>query len=193
MQGLTLVELLVAIAILAILLAFSVPTFQTIVLNAQIRTASESMLAGLNLARTEALRRNTRVSLWIVNNTTASCSRTNTGNSWVVSVNNPAGACNAAASETSSPRLVQARAGTEGSANVNVTASAGAAASSCITFNGLGSVEATCTGGGSPITRIRFDSANADVPARSLEIRVTGSAVRLCDPAPAANGGTSQC
>jgi len=180
--GFTLIELMIAIVIVAVLLAIAMPSFRTFLLNAQIRSASESMHAGLNLARTESLKRNARVSMWLVNGISAACARTATGTSWVVSVDNPASACNAISSFTASPRLVQSRAGSDGSGSVSVTAvNAGGTAASCITFNGFGGVEPTCTGGDAPIASIRF--ASSDASTRTLQVSIVGGSVRTCNPA----------
>lgn len=192
-RGFTLVEMMVAVAIVAILLAVAVPGFQGWIRNAEIRTAAESLQAGLNLARTEALRRNARVSLWLVDNLGATCVRSASGKSWVVSMDNPASACAAASSETVAPRLIQSRAGNDGSPNVNVAAlNAAGAAASCITFNGFGLVEAACTGGGAPLARVSLTSAAGGASARMLDVRITsGGAIRQCDPNAAAGKPTS--
>lgn len=193
--GFTLVEMMVAILILAILMALAVPSFQTFIQNAQIRTAAESMQAGMHLARTEALRRNTRVTLWLVNGLTGACARSNVGVSWVISLDDPAGACNAGASESAAPRLIQSRSGNDGSASVNVSAlsAAPAAASSCITFNGFGRVEPACTGGGAPIASVGFVSATAPATTRPLALRaVAGGAIRTCEPL-ASTGSAVAC
>jgi type IV fimbrial biogenesis protein FimT len=189
-RGFTLVEMMVAVAIVAILMAVAVPNFQAFIRNTAIRSAAESMQAGLNLARSEALRRNARVTLWVVDSLAATCARSSSGNSWVVSFDNPAGACNAASSQTTAPRLIQSRAGSDGSTGVSVSAlTAGATAASCITFNGFGGVESTCTGGGAPIGSIQFTSTGG----RRLDIRVTsGGAIRQCDPSADASS-TARC
>lgn len=194
-SGFTLVEMMIAVAIMAILLAVGMPAFQTFIQNIQIRTAAESMQSGLNLARTEALRRNARVSLWIVNGVTASCARSSSGTSWVVSFDNPAGLCNVASSETVAPRIIQSRAGSDGSSTVNVSAvDANGAGTSCITFNGLGSIESTCAGGGPPIDTITFRSATSPTTTRGLNVQVTrGGAVRMCDPAVSAENDSANC
>jgi len=61
--GFTLVELMVTLAIAAILLAVGMPSFSGIIKNQEIQTAARDFLAALNLARSEAIRRNMRVDL----------------------------------------------------------------------------------------------------------------------------------
>ncbi len=58
-QGVTLIELMVGIAILAGLLAMGIPAFTSWIQDTQNRTAAESILNGLQTARAEAVRRNT--------------------------------------------------------------------------------------------------------------------------------------
>lgn len=60
-QGVTLIEILVGITILAMLLAMGVPAFGGWIRDTQNRTAAESILNGLQTARAEAVRRNTVV------------------------------------------------------------------------------------------------------------------------------------
>jgi len=57
-SGVTLIELLVAISIVATLMFLALPNMATWLNNSQIRTTAETLLAGINVARTEALRRN---------------------------------------------------------------------------------------------------------------------------------------
>lgn len=181
--GFTLTEMMIAVAILAILLAVGTPSFQVFIENSKIRSTAESLQTGLHLARTEAMRRNARVTLWLVNGLSAACVRSNTGTSWVVSQDNPAGSCNVASSETASPRLIQSYAGSDSSANLNVTATDSTdTATNCITFNGFGRAELSCTGGGNPISRISISSASLP-NTRRLDIRIpAGGGARMCDP-----------
>jgi type IV fimbrial biogenesis protein FimT len=177
-RGFTLVEMMVAISIIVILLGIAIPNFRTFVLNAQIRSTAEGLLAGLNLARTEAIRRNTHVTFWMVDGITSTCDQVNTGTSWVVSVNDPEDSCHSAASTTSSPRIVQARAATEVGGNITVTATGG----TCLTFNGFGGTEAKCTGGTARLTQIAI-APPTGTTARALRIALSGAgSVRLCDP-----------
>lgn len=194
-SGFTLVEMMISVAILAILLGVAVPGFQSFIQNTKIRTTADNMQAGLNLARAEALRRNARMSFWLVSDVSASCARSASGTSWVVSFDNPAGTCNSASSDTSVPRIVQTRSGSDGGTGISITATDGNnTASSCITFNGFGTVEAACTGGGAPIARLAITSTNSASTTRTLQVRVTsGGAVRMCDPSVISDTDPSYC
>ncbi|WP_153109058.1 GspH/FimT family pseudopilin [Propionivibrio limicola] len=69
-RGFTLIEMLVTIAVLAIVLAIAAPSFSTIVKNSRLATETNDLMSDLALARTEAARRGRRVSLCISNNGT---------------------------------------------------------------------------------------------------------------------------
>lgn len=62
-SGFTLVELLVALAVLAITLAIAVPGYQSIVASSRLSAYSGDLLASLQLARSEAIKRNSRVTV----------------------------------------------------------------------------------------------------------------------------------
>ena len=191
-RGFTLIEVMVVIAIIGILLAIGFPSFMTWLRNVQIRNAAESFQNGLQLARTEALRRNERVSFWLVSLTNPkimdnSCARSNVGLSWVVSRDDPSGLCATDESDATAPRIVAKKTGADGSAKVTVEAlSSGGAAASCVTFNGFGRPEATCSDGAASnlITQFSFASSESDANTRNLQVRVApGGVVRMCDPA----------
>lgn len=61
--GFTLVELLVTLAVAAILLTVGVPSFRTFVQNAQLRSATDGFLAAIQRARSEAITRGDAVIL----------------------------------------------------------------------------------------------------------------------------------
>lgn len=57
-HGFTLVEALVAVGVLAILASLAAPSFESTFVRFRIRVAAEGLSSGLQLARSEALRRN---------------------------------------------------------------------------------------------------------------------------------------
>ena len=62
-QGFTLIELIVTLSIAAILLSVAVPSYQATVVNNRLATDANRLLADLALARSEAVKRGTRVTL----------------------------------------------------------------------------------------------------------------------------------
>lgn len=61
--GFTLVELMITIAVLAVVMAIAVPSFQAVINRNRLVSASNEVVAALQLARMEAIRRNSRVEL----------------------------------------------------------------------------------------------------------------------------------
>lgn len=163
-RAFTLVEMLITIAILAILLALAAPSFSVLLANAQIRTASQALFDGLQLARVEAIRRNARV-IFTLSGQSA----------WTVTVE-------------SDGSTVQSRPAGEGSASVTVAVTPAGATKA--TFDGLGRLQPN-TDATASITQL--DADTSIIPAgRSHPLRVTlsgGGAVRLCDPAAAPGVG----
>lgn len=59
-QGVTLIELMVTVAVLAIVLGIGVPSFRGLILQQRISSSANEVLVGLASTRSEAIRRNTR-------------------------------------------------------------------------------------------------------------------------------------
>lgn len=59
-KGFTLIELVVTIAIAAIVLTIGVPSFQSVILNNRLITQTNDLVASLNLARSEAVKNGVR-------------------------------------------------------------------------------------------------------------------------------------
>lgn len=57
-RGFTLIEIMVAVTIMGLLMAIAAPSYRNWVLNSEIHSVAESMQAGLQKAKTEAIRRN---------------------------------------------------------------------------------------------------------------------------------------
>ncbi len=62
-RGFTLVELLVVMAISAILIAAAVPSFQSLIASSRASSASGTLVSSLEFARSEAIRRNQNVTV----------------------------------------------------------------------------------------------------------------------------------
>ena len=60
-SGMTLLELLIGLGIVAILAAIAAPSFQSFSSNQQVRSANETLLSALSLARSQAVTRNSPV------------------------------------------------------------------------------------------------------------------------------------
>lgn len=180
-RGFTLIELLITIAVLGLVLMIGLPNLATWMANAQIRTAAETMQAGLQLARAEALRRNATVRFQLVDSLAAGCALSANGTNWVVSVADPTGDCGAAESDTAAPQIIQKRSGNEGSPNAQI----GSGGASTVVFNGLGRVI-----NAGAITQLDISNPlsgacqSAAGPLRCLRLNVaSGGQVRMCDPA----------
>lgn len=60
-SGFTLIELLVTVAVAAVLLAIAAPSFQTLMASSRLTTKTNELVTSLTLARSEAIRKGTRV------------------------------------------------------------------------------------------------------------------------------------
>ncbi|MDH5210813.1 MAG: GspH/FimT family pseudopilin [Betaproteobacteria bacterium] len=188
-RGFTLIELLITVAVLGIVLMLGLPNLSAWVQNTQIRNSAEAMVAGLQLARAEALRRNRPVRFNLVDTLDASCNVAANGRNWVVSMADPTSLCHEEASETVDPFILQKRSGEEGSQNAVVTA-----ATAGVTFNGLGSalgamqINISNPSGGACRTPAGSE------PMRCLQVVVSASgSVRMCDPAVTEDGDPRKC
>jgi type IV fimbrial biogenesis protein FimT len=63
MRGLTLMELMVTVAIMAILLVLAVPSFNSFLARGRLSGAAEGLAQDLQLAKSEALRRNASITI----------------------------------------------------------------------------------------------------------------------------------
>lgn len=158
--GFTLIELMVVLAILAALLTLGGPSYMGWVQNARIRGVAESLQNGLQIARAEAVRRNTNVEFLLQGISGA----------WTVQLQQGA-------------TFVQGSAA-EGGANVTVTSAP--AGATMLTYDGMGRVMTSNTDGSLPINAMAVDMPPEIVPpAKTRDLQVTvgsGGEVRMCDP-----------
>ncbi len=184
-RGVTLIETMVSLVIFAGLLGMAAPAFSVWLQNGQIRTAAEAILNGLQLARASAVQRNSLVSFQLTSTLTSDCAVSTSGPDWVVSVDDPTGACNTPASETAAPRIISSRPGSEGSRNAVI-----AADESRITFNGLGRRVNAVSSADTNINISNPSGGNCVADGgemRCLRVIVSASGqVKMCDPSVAA-------
>lgn len=180
-QGVSLVELVVGIAILAGLLTLAVPAFGRWIQDTQVRTAAESILNGLQTARAEAVRRNTIVRFMLTDKDGKV--------SWSVGCPTPTADC---------PATIQTREAAESGTLAKVTVSAdplpvpapagyftglisdAGELPAEVNFDGLGRVFTPAAG--SVFTRADVTSTGSSEARRYVVVIGTGGQIRMCDP-----------
>lgn len=190
-RGVTLVEMIVVMAIAATLVMMAAPTFTGWVINSRIRTTAEAVQSGLQLAKAEAVARNTRVRFQLTTTLDNTCVASVNGANWVVNLDPNAdpdeveGACDSAPSDANAPFILQTRPAAAGSGNSQVAATAAS-----VVFNGLGrpvpapagniTIAITNPAGGT------CTSVGGDVTCLSVVLTPAGQ-IRMCNPAFPAN------
>jgi len=199
-RGFTIIEVMISLVVLGVLLALGAPGFIEWLQNQQIRAAAEATLNGLQVARGEAVRRNTPVRFQLVSDLSSTCVLSAdsltapVSVSWVVSLGDPSGVCDAA-TDSGQPvpppgRILQRRTSAEGSPNAEATSMfvptppGGTVAASTVTFAALGNVIANADGTPS-INRIDLTNTKIALEARRpLRLIINaGGSIRMCDPA----------
>ena len=169
-RGFTLIELMVVLAISVILIAFAVPMFQSSIASARGSDAANSLVASIDLARAEAIRRGEQVFLCraTVAAPTACASAGDWGDGWVVWSNVPNGGVPEAAGDTSiddNDRLqVQSSLGAAGS-RAEITLSTGA----MLTFFPDGRVTPAVS------INVAYPSAASPLASRCIQVAGLGS------------------
>jgi type IV fimbrial biogenesis protein FimT len=157
--GYSIVEMVLAVALIALVVGLGAPMFATAVSNMRVRQTAESIRDGLQTARNEAVKRNAAVAF---NLTSAS------GGGWTVTL-------------VSDGSVIRSRSTTEGG-NSYVTASGGVAE---IDFNNLGLMTVPAVASVT-LAVSRPDSGACEADGGSVRclsvIALAGGQVRMCDP-----------
>ena len=181
-KGNTLIEMMIAIVILSILLMFAARSYGAWIANSRIRTAAETLAAGLSVARNEAIKRNRTVAFHLVTDLSSACGASGSGTSWVASIEDPTSKCDVAVAAAHEPFIVAKKSAADGTDRVTISAlDASGAAASAIVFNGVGRVLLT---GQLPIAQIDIASSvlTGDQAREMRIVLTTGGMIRMCDP-----------
>lgn len=183
-RGFTIVELMIGLALMAILMALALPSFSGMLRNWKVRATADTITAGLQLARAEAIKRNADVRFALVDNapsaiggsTGPTYSAAETGAHWAVF---------ALASGTY--ELIDGRANGEGS-SANASATPGSTNKGEIIFDSMGRARELTANGAFAVTSTSGTCASTTDTSgdkvRCLRVVVTpAGSVRMCDPA----------
>ena len=152
-RGFTLVELMITLSVFAVLIILALPSFNQWIANTKIRSTTESILAGFQLARMEAVRLNRGVRITL-----------NADTSWSVT-------------EVISGIVVQTRPAAEGTGNTTMAVTPVTATT--VDFNGLGRVTNLTPITQVDVDSTVIPAAET----KELRITInTGGAARACDP-----------
>lgn len=163
-SGMTIVELMMGIAILAIVLGIAAPSFSQWTRNLQIRNAAEAITNGIQRARAEAVARNTSVAFTL-----------GADSAWTVDVVAPAA-------------LIEARAAGEGSQDA--TRAVLPAGATTITFNNLG-IEVANADASPSLTQVDVTAAGGN---KNMRVTIgVGGIAKMCDPSLAAGSSPRAC
>jgi type IV fimbrial biogenesis protein FimT len=165
-RGFSLIELMIALAIFALLVVLAGPMYAEFIANTNIRNAGESMLNGLRLAQAQAVRYNLPTEFQFIS-----------GTGWVVTTDDPENA------GTPLPGSYEAYTLTEGATQATIKETPSGATK--VTFGGLGRVEPNTP---ASATLEMLDITNPLVPSsRPLRVivanTINGVGTKLCDPA----------
>lgn len=186
-RGVTLIELVVVMSIIAMLLLMGAPSFSAWIMNSRIRTTAESMLSGLQQAKSEAVARNARVRFQLTDTLDNACVLSPAGANWVINLDPNAdpdevvSLCGSAPNDAVAPFILQSRTAAAGSGNTQVAASA-----ATLVFNGLGrlvpvpagniTIDITNPAGGNCV------AGGGDMTCLRIVVSAVGQ-VRMCNPA----------
>ncbi len=197
-QGMTLIELMVGVTLIAVVLMLGMPSLSLWMQNSRIRTAAETLQNSMQHARAEAVRRNQVVRIQLVDALDDSCSLSTGGANWATNLgagSNPAASCGHAIDDSSDPKLVQ-KGPISTAQNVRLNASQAVYA-----FSGMGQQAATTNPTVTPpsgmtvqISATQGSCVKDGGEVRCLNVVVSPAGqVRMCDPSVTTAGDVLKC
>lgn len=167
-QGFSLIEVVVTVVVLVSVSMVAIPAFQTAMGNAQVRTVAESIHNGLQQARMEAIKRNTKIKFTL-----------DATSAWQLGCDVVTATC---------PALVSQKSASEG-ASQNITVTADAFATTFTSFGTRDPALATA------MSQVNVSNTAVDSRERkALRILLSaGGYARVCDPAVTTAGDPRKC
>ncbi len=105
--GVTMMELMIVVAIAAILAAIALPAFDNFVKNTKQSSTVSQLVSDLGRAKSEAIKRNTRTLLCVRNTAGTDCgTSSNWANGWLICYTNAAGSCDTTSPNGNNPVVV---------------------------------------------------------------------------------------
>ena len=164
-MGFTLIELMITLAVLAIVVSIALPNLRVMIANTQIRSVAESVRNGLQLARAEAVKRNESVIFTL-----------NADRSWRLGCVTATANC---------PAIIMQKGVREGGGGAVTVVGAGQA-----TFTSLGTLAAIA----GQLAQVDFTSTAVATGTKPLRITLgIGGNARMCDPSIVTAGDARAC
>jgi len=163
----TLVELIVTMAVLAVLAAIAVPSFTTMIANNRSSSLGREFAAAINLVRAEAIKRGGRVSICVSSNgSSCAAASTNWNAGWLIFVDG-------ATSDTAAPSVGTLIQYHQGDSRSSITVVKGATAQAYFRFTGQG-ILARAVSDTTPITiNAQYTGCNG-TNAQQIEVGLAG-------------------
>lgn len=163
-RGFSLIELMVTIAVTAILMTVALPSFTNWIQNTKVRSTAEALQNGIRLAKTEAVRRSRLVDFRLTAATPAKdAAASKTGSNWYVQQT---------ASLLAADSDLYVQGSSLGGANANVTVTGDV---DTLTFTSLGRLN------NAGAASYKFEIKNSG-DRRLLVVVTQGGQIRMCDP-----------
>jgi type IV fimbrial biogenesis protein FimT len=186
-EGMTWIELMVAVAILAILLIIGLPMMNDWIQNRHVNVMAESVAAGLRYAQSEAVKANQTVEFVLTTSavqpaptnptavtlTAGGLTQTDTASNWMVRVQGDATASG----------YLQAKSASDGADRARISGPAGAIFTPLGRVQNVLNADGTSAGAGTTVVyRILNPFADGVDGRRRCVILSSGGAVKVCDP-----------